>query len=35
MFTVPMALITLAWGILGGIGGNIKQSSGFTEGLHV
>jgi predicted MFS family arabinose efflux permease len=24
-FTVPMALITLAWGILGGIGGNINQ----------
>ncbi|MDF2566155.1 MAG: major facilitator superfamily 1 [Massilibacillus sp.] len=24
-FTVPMALITLVWGILGGIGGNINQ----------
>lgn len=24
-FTVPMALLTLAWGILGGIGGNINQ----------
>lgn len=24
-FTVPMALITLAWGILGGIGGSINQ----------
>ncbi|MBP2627575.1 MAG: major facilitator superfamily 1 [Firmicutes bacterium] len=24
-FTVPMALIILAWGILGGIGGNINQ----------
>ena len=24
-FTVPMALITLAWGILGGMGGNINQ----------
>ncbi|WP_462411607.1 MFS transporter [Neobacillus sp. Marseille-QA0830] len=24
-FTVPMALITLIWGILGGIGGNINQ----------
>lgn len=24
-FTIPMALITLGWGILGGIGGNINQ----------